>query len=162
MFRELINVDAPSSHSHNTYKIDNPPSKYGLLLPAYCELAKETIKHWPSSEQTPLISMTDMATYVAANRCYCKDIASCIRVGSFKALGSAYAVSVLLLRHLQEKLAKPVTLAELTNEKYKAHLKEITVSCATNGIRFVHPHMTTASGSNSISQHDKTVSNPCY
>jgi len=88
---------------------------------------------WPDYEQTPLVSMTGLATRVGVDRIFCKDEAPRFGLGSFKALGGAYAVSVLLMRHLQEKLAKHVTLADLTKEKYKSFLQEITVSCATDG-----------------------------
>jgi len=88
---------------------------------------------WPGYEQTPLISMTGLAAQLGVDRVYCKDESPRFGLGSFKALGGAYAVSVLLMKHLQEKLGKPVTLAELTDEQFKTHNRDITVSCATDG-----------------------------
>ncbi|MCL4170188.1 UNVERIFIED_CONTAM: hypothetical protein GTU68_014254, partial [Idotea baltica] len=62
-----------------------------------------------------------------------KDEAPRFGLGSFKALGGAYAVSVLLMKHVSQKLGKPVTLQDLSNPDFKKHIEQITVSCATDG-----------------------------
>jgi len=133
MASTLINVDAPSLHVHNSFKTGDPASNIGPLSPAGCRLAREAIAQWPDYKYTPLLSMHGLATRLGVDRVYCKDESPRFGLGSFKALGGAYAVSVLLMKHLQEKLGNPVTLADLTNNHYKEHIQDITVSCATDG-----------------------------
>jgi len=129
----LINIDAPTLYTHNTHKTNNPVIQTDPLAPANCQLAMQAIVEWPGYAKTPLLSLGGLAQRLGVSHIYCKDEAPRFGLGSFKALGGAYAVSVLLIKHLQEKLEKPVTLADLTNPKYSEYTKQITVSCATDG-----------------------------
>ena len=88
---------------------------------------------WPGYEKTPLVSMSELAAHVGVSRIECKDEAPRFGLGSFKALGGAYAVSVLLMKHLQQQLGKAVTLADLASHQYDEYVSQITVSCATDG-----------------------------
>jgi len=133
MVSELISTDAVSLHVRNISKTNKPVTIDDPLSPAHCALAKEAIQQWPGYDQTPLLSMNALAKRVGVSNIYCKDESPRFGLGSFKALGGAYAVSVLLMKHLQKKLGKPVSLADLTNDQYNEHISEITVSCATDG-----------------------------
>jgi len=88
---------------------------------------------WSGYEQTPLIPMNSLAARTGVTGIYCKDESPRFGLGSFKSLGGAYAVSVFLMKHLQEQLGKPVALADLTSNQYEKHLQQITVTCATDG-----------------------------
>jgi diaminopropionate ammonia-lyase len=54
-------------------------------------------------------------------------------LGSFKALGGAYAVMVLFKRRLEEHLGHPVEVSELFTPAARDFARTITVCCATDG-----------------------------
>jgi diaminopropionate ammonia-lyase len=54
-------------------------------------------------------------------------------LGSFKALGGAYAVMVLFKRRLEEHLGHPVEVSELLTPAARDFARTITVCCATDG-----------------------------
>ncbi len=98
------------------------------------ESAFHEISQWPGYAPTPLVNLRGLALRVGVGNVWCKDEGPRFGLGSFKAVGGAYAV----FRHLARKLealghALPATLAELRNPKYRAALGEITVTCATAG-----------------------------
>jgi len=129
----LINVDAPTLHTLNVFKRHEKVCDSDPLAPAKCQLARDAIVEWPGYEPTPLVSMSSLASKVGVNSIYCKDESPRFGLGSFKALGGAYAVSVLLMKHLQDKLGEPVTLQDLSDPSNAKHISEITVTCATDG-----------------------------
>lgn len=129
----LINVNASALYTVNKFKTTKAVNETDPLAPAGCKIARNAIIEWPDYEPTPLLSMSGLAQHTDVSHIYCKDEAPRFGLGSFKALGGAYAVSVLLMKHLHEKLGKPVTLADLNNANYAEHIQEITVSCATDG-----------------------------
>ena len=98
------------------------------------ESAFREISSWPGYAPTPLVSLNGLARRLGVANVWCKDEGPRFGLGSFKAVGGAYAV----FRHLARKLesrghARPSTLAELRDPKYRAALGEITVTCATAG-----------------------------
>jgi diaminopropionate ammonia-lyase len=63
-----------------------------------------------------------------------KDEATRFGLGSFKALGGAYAVFRLLAREIETRTGTSgVRSADLTSGKYRDITREITVTCATDG-----------------------------
>lgn len=60
-----------------------------------CATAYSTIREWPGYQETPLISMTDIAAAAGVNKIYYKDESSRFGLGSFKALGGSYAIKRL-------------------------------------------------------------------
>jgi len=133
MPNSLINMQAPVRYVNNAFSNIEPVTEADPLSPAQCALAREAIVKWLGYEQTPLVSLTGLAARMGVSDIYCKDEAPRFGLGSFKALGGAYAVSVLLMKHLHKKLGKSVTLQDLTNIQNQEYIKDITVSCATDG-----------------------------
>ncbi len=133
MPNSLINIDAPTLHTLNQFKNIKPVADTDPLAPNHCQQARDAIVKWPGYTTTPLICLTKLAEQVGVQSIYIKDEAPRFGLGSFKALGGAYAVSVLLMKHLSNKLGRSVTLQDLSNPDYKSHINEITVTCATDG-----------------------------
>ncbi len=103
------------------------------LLEADCLKARESISQWPGYTKTPLFDLQGLARTVGVNNIWYKDEAPRFGLGSFKALGGAYAVSVLLMKNLSEQLGRNVTLEDLTCGKFKNETSSMVVCCATDG-----------------------------
>ncbi|WP_246522371.1 diaminopropionate ammonia-lyase [Neoroseomonas terrae] len=96
--------------------------------------AQEEIASWPGHAQTPLVELPDVAVAARVGAVAYKHEATRFGLGSFKALGGAYAVMRLLQAELAKRgVANAATAAELMEGKYKDATKAITVCCATDG-----------------------------
>jgi diaminopropionate ammonia-lyase len=103
-----------------------------LMTEAEHLAAKEEITSWPGYAPTPLVPLPGVAAAVGVAELYYKDEAHRFSLGSFKALGGAYAV----LRVLQQKLAArgiTASAAELISGAYRELTSNETVVCATDG-----------------------------
>ncbi|WP_425418468.1 diaminopropionate ammonia-lyase [Oricola indica] len=90
--------------------------------------AKATITAWPGYAPTPLASLGGIAAVSGIGALYYKDEASRFGLGSFKALGGAYAVWRVLCDTAAEKGISPDD-----REAFTAHARTLTVTCATDG-----------------------------
>jgi len=92
-------VAAPYSYTnyfHNDEQSnDLEPIVDALFSVDDCATAYSTIREWPGYQETPLISMTDIAAAAGVNKIYYKDESSRFGLGSFKALGGSYAIKRL-------------------------------------------------------------------
>jgi diaminopropionate ammonia-lyase len=96
--------------------------------------AREEITAWPGYAPTPLTDLPDVAKAARVAGVHYKDEAGRFGLGSFKALGGAYAVARLLVAELARRgAADAATTAELAEGKYKDATQAITVTCATDG-----------------------------
>lgn len=103
-----------------------------VLSPEGFAAAKEEISGWPGYGETPLRSLSGLARAAGLAAIFYKDEASRFGLGSFKALGGAYAVCRLLKRELLNKGIKADT-QDLLSGKYRDAVAAITVSSATDG-----------------------------
>ena len=93
--------------------------------------AKAAITAWPGYAPTPLIDLPGIAD-VAVLRI--KDESTRFGLGSFKALGGAYAVGKLLAAELSRLgVARSASETELTDGRFVDYTSPITVTCATDG-----------------------------
>lgn len=96
--------------------------------------AKEEIASWSGYAPTPLLDLPDVAQAARVGTVRYKDEAGRFGLGSFKALGGAYAVARLLVAELAKRgVASAATSTELAEGKYKEATGRITVTCATDG-----------------------------
>src|SRR3954470_12065431 len=96
--------------------------------------AKAEIASWPGYAPTPLLPLPDVAAAARVAAVHYKDEAGRFGLGSFKALGGAYAVLKLLQSELARRgAADHATAAELADGTHKAATGSITVTCATDG-----------------------------
>jgi len=105
-----------------------------ILGGAAFALAADEITRWPGYAPTPLVPLNGLARAVEVASIHYKDEADRFGLGSFKALGGAYAVSRLLIREIQARSGSAnVSVSDLLSGKYAAIAREITVTCATDG-----------------------------
>jgi diaminopropionate ammonia-lyase len=90
--------------------------------------ARSTISGWPGHAPTPLVALPGVARAAGIAALHYKDEASRFGLGSFKALGGAYAVWKVLLRSAAAKGIDPAD-----RDVFAAHAATLTVTCATDG-----------------------------
>lgn len=96
--------------------------------------ARDEITSWPGYAPTPL---RDLPWAAAASGVACvriKDEGGRFGLGSFKALGGAYAVARLLIAELARRgVAQAANSGDLSTGRYADATRPITVTCATDG-----------------------------
>nr|WP_294508180.1 diaminopropionate ammonia-lyase [uncultured Rhodopila sp.] len=104
-----------------------------IVLPAGgFRRARAAITAWPGYAPTPLHDLPNIAPGVAVLRI--KDESGRFGLGSFKALGGAYAVAALLSGDLSRRgLALSASAEALADGRYRDATESITVTCATDG-----------------------------
>lgn len=94
--------------------------------------ARAAIASWPGYAPTPLIALPSLAAEAGVAALHYKDEAPRFGLGSFKALGGAYAVArVLLARGAAAGL--PLEMDDLTSGRAADFTRTVTVTCATDG-----------------------------
>lgn len=96
-------------------------------------LAQRELTQWQGYAVTPLHSLPALAQAMGVASVHYKDEGSRFGLGSFKALGGAYAVARLLCRELGAKLGRTLTTQDLLTPELRALCGGITVTCATDG-----------------------------
>jgi diaminopropionate ammonia-lyase len=92
--------------------------------------AKAAITAWPGYAPTPLRELRDIGVAVVR----IKDEGSRFGLGSFKALGGAYAVGKLLASELSHQgVVRSASSIDLADGLYADYTREVTVTCATDG-----------------------------
>ncbi len=96
--------------------------------------AKAEIMAWEGYAPTPLRDLPTWAEAAGVELIRMKDEATRFGLGSFKALGGAYAVANLLGEALARSgVARSVTSADLAAGRYRTTTEGMTVTCATDG-----------------------------
>ncbi|WP_120005538.1 diaminopropionate ammonia-lyase [Teichococcus vastitatis] len=96
--------------------------------------AAAEITSWPGYAPTPLRPLPDLAAAAGVAALHYKDEAGRFGLGSFKALGGAYAVGRLLAAELARRgVADAARLAALEAGQHATATRGITVTCATDG-----------------------------
>jgi len=110
------------------------PEQSAVLNDDAFAIAKATITAWPGYAQTPLVPLTNLAAQIGVASIHFKDEGSRFGLGSFKALGGAYAVSQLLRREVAriKGIEIPAT-SEIIDGTHADVIADITVCCATDG-----------------------------
>ncbi len=96
-------------------------------------LAQRELTQWRGYAVTPLHSLPALAQAMGVASVHYKDEGSRFGLGSFKALGGAYAVARLLCRELGAQLGRTLTTQDLLTPELRALCGGITVTCATDG-----------------------------
>jgi diaminopropionate ammonia-lyase len=110
------------------------PPGMTVLPAAGFRRAKAEITSWHGYVPTPLRDLPDLALRAGIGAMRLKDEASRFGLGSFKALGGAYAVANLLASELARcGTAADATSGDLASGRYAAATRAMTVTCATDG-----------------------------
>lgn len=116
-----------------------PDEPYGtqrstLLSAPALEQAQAVVTSWKGYAPTPLCALPALARDAGVASIHYKDEGGRFGLGSFKALGGAYAVARLLCRELGQRLKRPVSHDELQSDPaLRRACADITVTCATDG-----------------------------
>jgi diaminopropionate ammonia-lyase len=104
-----------------------------ILNAAALAKAKAEITAWPLYAPTPLRTLPGLAAAAGLRTILYKDEASRFGLGSFKALGGAYAVLRLLQREIRDGTGATAGSAEIGGGRYADQISGIVVACATDG-----------------------------
>jgi len=123
LLNPLANLDAPYG-----------AAKAAILSDAAFEQAHATISAWPGYAPTPLYELNAMAEAAGVAAIHYKDEGGRFGLGSFKALGGAYAVARLLSREIARRGGgNEPSIEAILSGQHAAVISEITVCCATDG-----------------------------
>lgn len=82
---------------------------------------------------TPMLALPGLAAELGIGALHLKDEGQRLGLGSFKALGGAYAVAQLVLEAASERLGRALGEAELASPEVRAIAAGMTFACATDG-----------------------------
>ena len=83
--------------------------------------------------ETPLVDLPALAAELGVGSIHIKDEGHRLGLGSFKALGGAYAVIRLVLEEAARRLGRAVDVSELQFSDVREVAETMTVACATDG-----------------------------
>lgn len=86
-----------------------------------------------ASAPTPLVALPGLARELGLQSLHLKDEGQRLGLGSFKALGGAYALMRLVQTEAALRLGRPVTLEEILSSEVRAIAASMTFACATDG-----------------------------
>ena len=112
---------------------DWPAVLNDIMNPLAVTTATTEIRQWPNYASTALHRLDGLAQKLNVGAVYYKDESTRFGLGSFKALGGAYAVLCLLQKELSKTMQKEVTFDEIRSGSLKASAEKITVATATDG-----------------------------
>lgn len=95
--------------------------------------ARGVIGAWRGYRPTPLHRLDGLAARLDIGALHVKDEGSRFGLGSFKALGGAYAVAELLAQTVERYLRRPVPIADVMAGRHRDIAQTLTVCCATDG-----------------------------
>ena len=115
-------------------KAEYGPDQLTVLNDEAFAVAQSTISAWPGYALTPLVSLNTLAEKAQVAKIFYKDEGPRFGLGSFKALGGAYAVSQLLRREIARiKSIDMPAISKLLDGSHSDVISEVTVCCATDG-----------------------------
>ncbi len=100
---------------------------------AGADTVERFLAHRENHQITPLHALPALADELGLGAIHIKDEGFRLGLGSFKALGGAYAVFRLVLEEASELLGRPVDVADLDRPDVRAVAAGMTVACATDG-----------------------------
>lgn len=95
--------------------------------------ALETISAWHGYAETPLVALDRLARETGVAGLFYKQEADRFGLGSFKALGGAYAVYRLLAAEVEARTGEKPSPAGILSGRYADIVSSVTVTCATDG-----------------------------
>ena len=86
-----------------------------------------------NNSPTPLHSLPGLAKELGVAALHLKDEGYRLGLGSFKALGGAYALMILVQEEASRRLGRVVAIEELMSDELRAIAATMTFACATDG-----------------------------
>lgn len=109
------------------------PRDAELLSHEGAALVAQTLALRENSAPTPLVSLPGLAAEIGVRSLHIKDEGQRLGLGSFKALGGAYALMRLVQEQASAELGRSVELEELVSEEVREIASGMTFACATDG-----------------------------
>ena len=103
-----------------------------LTAAGFADAAAE-IAAWDGYAPTPLFELDGLAGTLGLAKVLYKDEGPRFGLGSFKALGGAYAALLVLQREISEALGRPVAPADIREGRHADLASRITLATATDG-----------------------------
>lgn len=110
-----------------------PPEAAAALGEAAADEVERFLARRPDHAPTPLHSLPALAAELSVGSIHFKDEGQRLDLGSFKALGGAYAVVRLVLQEAERRFGRPVDLGEIQSADLREVAGRLTFGCATDG-----------------------------
>lgn len=91
------------------------------------------LKRREGHRPTPLLSLPHLAVSLQVGTLHVKDEGHRLGLGSFKALGGAYAVIRLIVEQTSKELDRTIDIADFDSAEVRSVARRLTVACATDG-----------------------------
>jgi diaminopropionate ammonia-lyase len=124
-FRVNSKADRVSPYGHG--------GREAILSAAEFHAAFAEIASWPGYARTPLRPLPGLAAACGVASIHYKDEGTRFGLGSFKALGGAYAVFKLLRGIIRARTEFDVSSEKIVSGRYGDIVSTVTVTCATDG-----------------------------
>ncbi len=100
---------------------------------AGAEAAEEFLRLRDNHRATPMHALPALAANLGIGSIHIKDEGQRLGLGSFKALGGAYAVVRLVIEEAERRSARKVAITEYVSDEIRQIAATMTFSCATDG-----------------------------
>ena len=118
---------------HPGYRTPLHSDDAGTLGEAGAAAAERYLGFREGHAPTPLHALPTLAAALGVGAVHIKDEGQRLGLGSFKALGGAYAVANLVLEEAARQLGRPVDVADLNSPEVRKVASAMTFACATDG-----------------------------
>ncbi|WP_292239430.1 diaminopropionate ammonia-lyase, partial [Mesorhizobium sp.] len=115
---------------HNQPLVPADAESLGL---AGADRAEHYLRARDDHAETPLYALPALANGLGIAALHVKDEGQRLGLGSFKALGGAYAVMRLVLEEAGKRFGREVDICEINDPKLRAIAAQMTFCCATDG-----------------------------
>ncbi|WP_234187317.1 diaminopropionate ammonia-lyase [Shinella sp. NM-101] len=120
-------------NSHADHRSPLDPRDAETLGAAGAAAVERHLSFRDNHAETPLVALPGLAARLGVGAIHVKDEGHRLGLGSFKALGGAYAVIRLVLEAAGERLGRPVDMVDLHAPDVAAVARGMTFACATDG-----------------------------
>lgn len=118
---------------HPRYRQDLDPADADVLDGHAAAMVEHYLESRPEHRPTPLHALPALAAAHGVGSIHVKDEGHRLGLGSFKALGGAYAVVRLILEEAAGRLERRLEMADLHSPAVRAVAAGMTFACATDG-----------------------------
>jgi len=121
---------------HNTHADHGAPldaRDAAMLDHTAAEQVAAYLAYRPDHRPTPLHALPALAAELGVAAIHVKDESHRLGLGSFKALGGAYAVIRLVLEEAGRQLGRTISYEDMRSDAVRAIASTLTIACATDG-----------------------------
>ncbi|WP_234684961.1 diaminopropionate ammonia-lyase [Bradyrhizobium monzae] len=120
-------------NTHSNYRLPLDSSDADALGIEAALAVERFLQHRQGTAPTPMVSLPGLARRLDVGSIHVKDEGQRLGLGSFKALGGAYAVIQLVLGIASQRWGRPVDISEWRSPEVATVAAGITLTCATDG-----------------------------